>query len=175
MKVIKVLDAKSTSLVSDPLNQLILKNLVMTEYSVSELAKEVNVPTLKLWRRMQKLLKAEMVELTRTIKTGNLEKKMYRATATWFAPHQYFNFNPKDQALKAAFEIYSDIQKDLLTAIAPFTEIPKNVDPVDFSLFANMQAFVKVCEKSSTQTKITKLRKELSQYQHSIDETRIKK
>ena len=92
----KMLDQEGTNLLSGPTNQTILRELVTSERSISELAAQFNLPTLNLWRRMQKLLKANMVELTRTQKVGNLEKKLYRATATWFAPQQYFTFTPKD-------------------------------------------------------------------------------
>ena len=66
---------------------------------------------------MQKLAKANLVEVTRTEKVGNIEKKLYRATATWFGPQQFFNFKPKDQNLTEGFEIYSKIQRELLNKI----------------------------------------------------------
>jgi len=58
MKLIKFLDQKGTSLVSDPLNQTILKKLVASEQSISDLSIDLKQPTLKLWRRMQRLLAA---------------------------------------------------------------------------------------------------------------------
>jgi len=166
MKVAKLLDAKATTLISDPLNQTILKNLVDSEYSVSELAAKLELPTLKLWRRMQQLLKASLVELSSSKKVGNLEKKLYRATATWYVPHQYFEFKPKDQNLQAAYSIYSDIQKSMMSVLSEFNEVPKGADPIDFSLFANMQAFVQVCGKSATQAKIEKLKQKLTLFQN---------
>ena len=164
MKLLKLLDQQSATLVSDPINQAILKELVKSEHSVSDLAPTLNLPTLKLWRRIQKLVKANLVELTRTEKIGNIEKKLYRATATWFAPQQYFDFKPKDPNLKEAFEIYSDIQKNIMVKVSTFGDIPKDADPIDFSLYANMQAFAQVCGKPTTQAKIVELEEKLAKF-----------
>ncbi len=164
MKVVKLLDQEGSNLVSDPFNQAILKELVYKEQSISDLAKTLNLPTLKLWRRMQKLLKANMVELSRTEKTGNIEKKLYRTTATWFTPKQYFDFQPKDANLKAAFEIYSDIQKHLMFEASAFGEIPKDADPVDYAIFVNMYAFAQVCAKPAIQAKIIELQQRLIKF-----------
>jgi hypothetical protein len=60
MKLMKVLDQEGTNLLSDPTNQAILRELVTSERSISELAAQFNLPILNLWRRMQKLLKANM-------------------------------------------------------------------------------------------------------------------
>lgn len=164
MKLIKLLDQESATIVTDPINQAILKELVKSEHSVSDLAPKLSLPTLKLWRRMQKLLKANLIELTKTEKVGNIEKKLYRATATWYAPQQYFDFKPKDPNLKVAYEIYSNIQKTMMTKISAFGDVPKDTDPIDFSLFANMQAFATVCGTPATQAKIVELEKRLIKF-----------
>lgn len=164
MKIVKVLDQEGTTLVSDPINQIILRELVLSENSVSNIAKKLNLPFLKIWRKIQKLLKANLVEQTRTEKVGNIEKKLYRATATWFTPQQYFNFSPKNRVLKEAFGIYSEIQKELMITISTYRDIPNDVDPIDFSLFANMQAFAHVCGKPEIQAKIVELGEKLLEY-----------
>jgi hypothetical protein len=164
MKLVKFLDTEGSTLVSDPINQSILNNLVRTELSISDLSKKLNIPTLKLWRRMQKLAKANIVEVSKTEKVGNIEKKLYRTTATWFTPQQYFDFKPKDQNLQEAFEIYSDIQKKSMAIISAFGDIPKEADPIDFSLFANMQAFAKVCGEPTTRAKIVELQEKLAKF-----------
>ncbi len=164
MKLVKILDQEGTKIVSDPFNQVILKELVDKQQSISELSEKLNMPTLKLWRRIQKLLKADLIELVETQKVGNLERKLYRSTATWFAPQQYFNYQPKDATLKAAFEIYNDIQKRMMHEIAAFGEVPKTTDPTDYSIYANIQAFAQVCGKPEIQTKITELQKELEKF-----------
>ena len=75
---------------------------------------------------MQKLQKAKLIELTATQKVGNLEKKLYRSTATYFAPQQYFNFTPKDPSLNEAFEIYNEHPKKNDDHKAqPIGDIPK--------------------------------------------------
>jgi hypothetical protein len=164
MKLVKLLDKEGNTLVSDPFNQTILKELVNKEQSISELSLKLDIPTLKLWRRIQKLLKADLIELVATEKVGNLEKKLYRSTATWFAPKQYFEYQPKDPNLKTAFEIYSDIQKSLMLEVSSFGDVPKTADPIDYAIYANMQAFAQVCGKPEVQTKITELQTQLKKF-----------
>lgn len=172
MKLVKLLDQEGNTLVSDPFNQSILKELVNKEQSISELAEKLEMPTLKLWRRMQKLLKAELVELVAVEKVGNLEKKLYRSTATWFASKQFFDFQPKNPDLKAAFEIYSGIQKSLMQELAGFREVPKTADPIDYAVYANMQAFAQVCGKPEIQAKIVELQTRLQNFTQKTVEIR---
>ncbi len=166
MKLFKMLDQEGNTLVSDPFNQAILKELVTKEQSISELAEKLQLPTLKLWRRMQKLQKAQLVELVATQKVGNLEKKLYRSTATSFVPMQYFDFQPKDANLKPAFELYSDIQKHLMLEVSKFGDVPKTADPIDYATYANMYAFAQVCGKPEIYEKIVALQKMLEKFQN---------
>lgn len=166
MKLIKYLDSKATSLVSESLNQKILKALVIQEQSVSDLSKELDVPTLKIWRRMQMLLRAELVELSRTNTVGNMEQKLYRATATRYVPQQFLEFKPKDPNLQEAFEIYSEIQKKMMAMVAGYNDIPATY-PADFALYASMQAFAKICSEPATQIKLAELIQKLSKYENT--------
>jgi DNA-binding transcriptional ArsR family regulator len=164
MKLTMILDQEGTKIASDPTNQTILQELVKKEHSISELATQINLPALNLWRRIQKLLKANMVELTRIQKVGNLEKKFYRATATLYTPKQYFTLNPKDPRLKEAFEIYSDIQRNMMLKMSSFGEVPKDSDPIDYLMFASMQVFADVCGNSKIPKKIDDLKEKLANY-----------
>jgi len=164
MKLLKVLDQKNSSLVTDSTNQLILRELVTQDLAVSDIAKKLNLATLTVWRRMQKLQKAELVEQTATQKVGNIEKKLYRSTAAWYAPQQYFNFKPKNPALAEAFDIYQNIQNSMVAVMSTYNDIPKNADPTDYSLFVNMQVFADVCGKPEVQTKIVTLKEKLAKF-----------
>jgi len=164
MKLAKFLNHESTALLSDPINQAMITQLVNSEYSISELSSKLNVPNLKLWRRMQKLAKANLVEVSRTEKVGNIEKKLYRATATWFGPQQFINFKPKDPDLTEGFEIYSEIQKEILNKILEHNDVPRNVDPVDFSLYAEMNAFSLVWSDPGNQTQIKELKQRIEKF-----------
>ncbi len=169
MKLIKMLDQDNANLVTDVVNQIILRELVNQQQSISELSQKLEIPTLKLWRRIQKLQKAGLVEQTGSEKKNNLEIKLYRSTATYFAPQQFFNFKPKDPDLKAAFEIYSEIQGSMIAKTAAYNDIPKDADPTDYSLYVNMQIFADVCGKPELQTKIEELAKKLSKYKGAGD------
>ncbi len=164
MKLVKVLDQTGANLVTDPTNQIILKELVYQQQSISDLAAKLNLPILKLWRRIQKLAKANLVEQTGMEKNGNLEKKLYRATATYFAPQQFFNFKPKDPNLKEAFAVYSEIQGSMIAKTSAYNEIPKAADPIDYSIYVNMQVFADVCGRPEVQAKIVELESKLRQF-----------
>jgi hypothetical protein len=111
MKLVKMLDQEGTALVSDPINLSILTKLVTNELSITDLSTELNQPHLKIWRKMQKLLKANLVELTQTKKVGNIEKKITRQPPP---PSRLTIPLPKTQRPYSAkaYEIYSDIQKE---------------------------------------------------------------
>ncbi|MCW4029375.1 MAG: winged helix-turn-helix domain-containing protein [Candidatus Bathyarchaeota archaeon] len=164
MKLLKILDSQSAKLVTDVINQAILKELVNQPQSVSDLTVKLNIPTLKLWRRIQKLQKANLIEQTGTQKKGNLEKKLYRSTATYFAPQQFLNFKPKNPQLTTAFEIYSEIQNILMTKMAAYNEVPQDADPVDYSLYANMVVFADICGQPRVQARIVELERELTKF-----------
>ena len=175
MKLVKFLDQKGTILVSDPLNQTILKNLVQSEYSITELAQKLNIPTLKLWRRMQKLQKANLVDLSRTEQVGNTQTKHHRPSATRNVPppQQYLEFKPKNPNLQSAFEIYTAIQREIMTKAAVYGEIPKDANAVDFSFFATMQAFAQIFMEPATRKKLEELAEKISKYQQETPHLKI--
>jgi hypothetical protein len=164
MKLLKVLDAKTAPLVNNPLNQTILRELVTAPLSASDLATQLKLSTLTTWRHMQKLQKANLIEQTETKKVGNLEKKLYRATAAWYAPQQLFSFKPKDQNLQEAFDIYQGIQNRMVAQLSAYNEIPPDAEPTDFSLFVNMLVFAEVCGRPEIQAKIVELKEKLAQF-----------
>ena len=155
---------KAKTLISDATNLTILRELVTADLAVSDLAAKLNIPTLNVWRHIQKLEKAKLIELTGTQKVGNLEKKLYRSAATYFAPKQYFNFTPKDPSLTEAFTIYNNIQNKMMTKAAAYGDIPKDADPVDFSFFVNMLVFADVCGEPDVQAKIVELKNKLAKF-----------
>ena len=166
MKLLKVLDAKSAVLVSDALNQIILQKLVMAPQSISDLSRQLNIPTLKLWRRIQRLQKAKLVELAGVEKVGNLEKKLYRATALKYdLPSQFFAPKLSDSNLMATFDKYSGIQNEMNMVLSKFeSQIPSEGDPTNFAIYSYMQAFVEVIQKASTQTSLDEMKHLLANY-----------
>ncbi len=164
MKLIKMLDQESGNIVTDPINQIILKELVNRQQSISSLASTLSIPKLKLWRRIQKLLKANLIEQTGAEKKGNLEIKLYRATAAYYVPQQLLNFKPQNPDLKSAFELYSEIQGTMMAKMSAYNEVPQNADPIDYSLYANMQIFADTCGKPEVQAKIVELQNRLAKF-----------
>lgn len=165
MKLAKILDAHGTALASDVKNQLILKELVLSEHSVTELAEKLNIPTVTLWKRMQKLLSAGMIEVSKTKRSGNLEKKLYRAMAARYIPAEFLDLKPRDKRLSEAFEIYSQIQKVGMAFISHMNEIPEGADPVDYGIYVNMRAFAQIFGTPDFQLKVSELEETLSKYE----------
>jgi DNA-binding Lrp family transcriptional regulator len=144
-------------------NQMIMNELVQSERSVSELARRLKIPMVTLWKRMQKLLAAELVEVSSTKRSGSLEKKMYRATAARYIPAQLLDFKPKDRLLSEASEIYLQIQNIGVKLLTKTYEIPNDADPADYALYANLRAFVQVTRMPDFAQRIAELDKKLSQ------------
>ncbi|HUI01774.1 MAG TPA: winged helix-turn-helix domain-containing protein [Nitrososphaerales archaeon] len=168
MKVLRLLDAAETRAVFDLLNQAILRKLVLSEQSVTGLADELGTSTLKLWRRMQKLESLGLIEVSRTQRTGNLETKMYRATATHYVPREFVEFKPKDPSLKEAFSAYSGIQGRLNSMVASLNDIPEGVDPVDYSFYASLLSYASLWSEPAMQEKVKELKAALSGFKLPI-------
>jgi len=49
-----------------------------------------------------------------------------------------------------------------MAEMTAFSDVPKDADPMDYSLFANMQAFAQVCSNPATQAKISELKEKLA-------------
>lgn len=167
MKLAQVLDAHGTSLASDTKNQLILKELVMSERSITELASRLNIPTVTLWKRMQKLLAANMVEVSAVKKSGNLEVKMYRAAAARYLPAELLALRPSDGLLLKAFEVYSKTQNKSMAFLSKMNDIPADGNPVDYGFYVIMRAFVQVCKSPDFQSIVTELDDKLSRYEEN--------
>ena len=168
MKIMKVLDERGTALISDPLNLMILRELVLSDYSVSELARKFHTPTLKTWRRVQKLLAAGLIELSKTAKVNNIEKKLYRAAATNYIPQQFLDAKPKDANLTEACKIFAEIQRGIVLSVSKFQDIPDGIEPIDYAIYANMLAFAQVCGDSKTQEMVSELRQKLSEFEATV-------
>ena len=171
MKVVRLLNQDETKLLSDLLNQRIIRELVLSERSITDLANRLDTPTLKVWRRMQKLEELGLIELSRTQKSGNIETKKYRASATGFVPQQFLDFKPKDDRLRQAFATYSQIHAAVTDLISSANEIPAETDPVDYSFYASMKSFAEVLTRPENQEKLTRLQKQLSDFKVGSQKT----
>ena len=111
-------------------------------------------------------MKATLIEVSGTEKVGNLEKKLYRATALRYdVPQQFFEPNLHDPDIQAAVGIFAEIQSEVNAILSTFDRhIPKEGDPTDFAFYALMQAFVQVFEKSTTQASIQKMKQKLTNF-----------
>jgi DNA-binding Lrp family transcriptional regulator len=158
MKLVMVIDEKTSTLFSDHVNRAIIRELVFRERSVSGLADIMKMKTVNVWRRVAKMKEAGIVRLSRTERVGNLEKKLYRASAMLFVPAQPLQFEPKNENLKQALAIYTGFQINLIKSMMG-TEIPDDADDlVDRAIRAELESFVKTALNKETRDELEKIR-----------------
>lgn len=164
MNRLMILDENGLSLLSDFLNQRIVRELVLSPYSTTELSRKLRMPPVKVWRRVSKLLEARIIEQEKLEHIGNLEKKVYRATALKYVPHEFLHFEPKSKSLKEAYKSYVEIQQEIMKDIAVSNEIPlsASMDPIDYGVYADLKGFCRIMLSSLTQAKIQRLDKQLT-------------
>ncbi len=165
MKRLMILDEKGALLLSDVLNQRIIRELVLSPYSTTELSRKLGMPPVKVWRRISKLLGARIIEQGKLEHVGNLEKKIYRAAALRYVPREFLHFEPKSKSLKVAYNSYIEIQQESLKEIAVTNEIPQSAstDPIDYGVYADLKGFCRIMLSSRTQAKIQRLDKQLAE------------
>ncbi len=168
MKRLHALEEGDGGLLDDPLNTRIIGELVSAERSVAELSRKFDVPMVKMWRRVAKLTKAGVVEQTGSKRIRNLESKVYRARAARYVTKKPQSL-PKGRAVREAYELYSNIQKDIASALSRFEQVPQGVDPVDFAAFTDMHAFCHVLLHPDTTKKLVELREMLTRLEGFAD------
>lgn len=165
MKRVMILDQAGSLLLSDVLNQRIVRHLVISPYSSSELSRKIGVSAVKTWRRISKLLGAKIVEQCEVERIGNLEKKIYRATALRFIPAEFLNFEPKNKELRDAYKIYSEITNESLKRTLSSNEIPESMafDAVDYGVYTDLKNFCRNLLDPKTQSILKRLENKLSE------------
>jgi DNA-binding Lrp family transcriptional regulator len=165
MKTLMILGDKASELLVDGLNQRMVRELVFSEYAIAELSRKLSIPPLKTWRRIRKLVEAKLVEVARVDVIKNLEKKVYRATATNFVSRQFFDLKPRDERLGRAFKTYLEIQAQLMSKMSAFSDIPKGADPIDFSVYAYVKSSCQLFLDPSLREKLSRLEREISEFE----------
>jgi DNA-binding Lrp family transcriptional regulator len=164
MKRLMSLDQNGTMLLSDILNQRIVRELVLSSYSTSELSRTLGLPQVKVWRRVSKLLEAKLIQPAKIDHVGNLEKKLYRASALKYVPQDFIQFEPKSKSLKEAFKTYMEIQKEFMGDNALPNEIPElvGVNPVDYGVYADLKGYCRILLNPRIRGKMDRLEKQLA-------------
>ncbi|MDG6909376.1 MAG: helix-turn-helix transcriptional regulator [Nitrososphaerota archaeon] len=169
MKRLHVLEAEDAGLLDDSLNARVVRELVFADRSVAELSKKLDVPMVKMWRRIAKLTRAGVIEQTGSKRIRNLESKVYRARAPKYVSKRALDLEPRGKAVREAYALYSDIQQDISKALSRFEEVPERLDPADFAAFADMHAFCRVLLHPDTRQKLLVLREKLSRMEGLSD------
>jgi len=165
MKTVMVVDDKASELLVDRLNQRIVGELVFSEYSIAELSRKLNIPPIKTWRRIQKLVEAKVAEVARVDKIQNLQKKIYRATAANFLPRQFLDLKPDDERLGKAFRTYLEIQREIMNRMSAFSDIPEGANPIDYAIYAAAKSLCLLFVDPDLRDKATRLEREISEFE----------
>ena len=120
---------------------------------------------MKTWRRITKLLEAKIVEQCEVKLVGNMEKKIYRATALRYFPAEYLNFEPKNKELKDAYKLYSEITNESLKRTLSANEIPGSMafDVVDYGVYTDLRNFCRAMLDPKIQSVLKRLENKLSE------------
>ena len=97
---------------------------------------------------------------------GNLEKKVYRATALKYLPQQLLDFEPKSKPLREACKTYAEIQKQSMKDTAVSNEIPlqlAEIDPVDYGVYLDLKGFYRIMLDPRTIARMQRLEKQLAE------------
>lgn len=159
-----MLDQKGSFLLSDLLNQRIVRELVISQYSTSELSRKLGMSPVKIWRRVSKLLDAGILEQSKVDHVGNLEKKVYRATALKYVPISFLDFEPKNKNLKQAYKSYLEVQRESMKDLSTNNEIPSSldVDLIDYGVYVDLKNFCRIMLNPKIQSILKRVDKELS-------------
>jgi DNA-binding Lrp family transcriptional regulator len=163
MKRLMMLDQRGTILLSDILNQRIIKELVLYPLSSTDLSRRLGMPQVKVWRRITKLVEAGIVEQRRLEHTRNFEKKFFRASALRYVPFQQLDFEPKGRLLKDAYKTYLELQQESIRNTMASNEIPKDAEnnPVEYGVYADLSEFCRIMLDPKTQPRLERLQQQL--------------
>lgn len=114
---------------------------------------------------MQKLESAGQIEVSRVKRSGNIETKLYRATAASYVPRQFLEFKSGDPRLLGAFAVFSEFQKRFAALMAESNEVPPGADPVDYAFYVSMRAFAQVHGEPKARERVSELKRKLGEFE----------
>ncbi len=167
MKRVLVLDEKGSRLLYDPFNLKILRILIQSEMSATELSRKLGIPVVKAWRRLAKMEKQGIVELRRVVKVGNVEKRIYGASALRYIPAEILSILPSDPDLKKAYLLFLEIQRKLLER-QNTVEMSAKKNLLDFYICSDLLGFVETMQSEETLKKLKEVRYYLEEYSKKI-------
>lgn len=160
MKRLMITTDKQTRLLSDQINNQIVRKLVYDDLSVSELSKLTKTSVVKVWRRVQGLKKEGLVEQTASKRIANLEKKMFRATAVRYLPPRAPEF--RSDYLTLSQQKFAKIRTEYLRIAQEMNEIPKDMNPIDYAVAVDLYATSKIYTNSKIQQELREILEEVN-------------
>jgi DNA-binding transcriptional ArsR family regulator len=167
MKRVLVLDENGSRLLYDPFNLKILRILIQTEMSATELSRKLGIPTVNAWRRLEKMRKLGLVELRRVVKVGNLEKRFYGASALRYIPVEILNTIPSDPDLKNAYLLFLEIQSKLFER-QNTVDLDARKNLLDYYIYSDLLGFVETMELEETRQKLKRIKFYLEEFSKKL-------
>ena len=150
-----ILNEDQAKLILDNINFKILELLVSEELNATSLSEKLKVPLPTLWRRLSKLEKYGLIEVTRIERKRNFKTKYYRAKAVYFVLPLSIPLHPKDPIARKALEFLSVLKKIMDDKYKKYNEIPKGIDPMDYAVILDtFVTFSTFLEKEEEMRKI---------------------
>jgi len=118
-KIHKIKELDELRLLSDPLKLQLLQAFAEAEKTARQVAEELGESLTKLYRHVDALLDAGLIEVTQEIpKRGTMERS-FRAVAQRFeVDHSLFDGVEEDANLQAVRELLRDGEREILKALA---------------------------------------------------------
>jgi sugar-specific transcriptional regulator TrmB len=156
-----ILNEDQAKLILDNINFKILELLVSKELNATSLSEKLKVPLPTIWRRLSKLEKYGLIEVTKIERKRNFKTKYYRAKALYYALPLNIPLHPKDPLARKVLEFLSSLKKIMDDKYKKYNEIPKGIDPVDYAVI--LDAFVTFSTFLENEEEIRKILDEVKQ------------
>ncbi|MBB5254412.1 ArsR/SmtB family transcription factor [Sulfurisphaera ohwakuensis] len=140
MQRLMILNKEQGSLLLDPINIEIVKLLIHNSLNPSQVSEKLKIPLTTIWRRLRKLEKYGLIEVTRTEKRGNFNVKFYRAKAVYYILTLSPDVTPKDPTVREIFLSVEKIREKIAEKMLKYNDIPSNVDPIDYAIILDIFA-----------------------------------
>ena len=134
MKRVLFINKEQADLLLDPINVKIVELLINEELNPTQISEKAKIPISTVWRRLKKLEKAGIVEVTRAEKKRNFRTIFYRAKALYYALPFNPDLRPKDPLVVEIYQKVLELREKAMMKAMAYNDVPPTVDPVDYAV-----------------------------------------
>jgi DNA-binding Lrp family transcriptional regulator len=129
-----------------------VRELVFSECAIAELSRKLSMPPLKIWRRIQKLVEAKIVESQGSRMRNTREEGLSRE-GHQLRPRTVSRPKTNNERLGKAFKTFLEVQRELMNRLSAFSDIPKGENPTDYAICASAKSFCQLFLDPDLETK----------------------